>query len=92
MSACDCCRERYGAIVKVLFDRGTPIPGNDIWFAATALCADARLLSRDRHFSLVPGLIVIDWLCSRRIGETARGATSMIATRSYDHCIAESEA
>jgi tRNA(fMet)-specific endonuclease VapC len=49
--------ERYGAVVKALRERGTPIPTNDVWIAAQTLVADARLLSRDRHFDLVPGLI-----------------------------------
>jgi tRNA(fMet)-specific endonuclease VapC len=52
--------ERYGAVVKALRERGTPIPTNDIWIAAQALVADARILSRDRHFDLVPGLIRIE--------------------------------
>ncbi len=52
--------ERYGAVVKALRERGTPIPTNDIWIAAQALVADARVLSRDRRFDLVPGLIRVD--------------------------------
>jgi predicted nucleic acid-binding protein len=53
--------ERYGALVKALRDIGRPIPTNDIWIAATALCADARLLTADSHFSEVPGLVAIGW-------------------------------
>ena len=53
--------ERYGAIVKSLRDRGTPIPTNDIWIAASALAADARLLSRDRHFDAVAGLVRMEF-------------------------------
>lgn len=52
--------ERYGAIVKALRERGTTIPTNGIWIAAQALVADARILSRDRHFDLVPGLIRVE--------------------------------
>ena len=36
---------------------GTPIPENDIWIAATALDAGARLVSYDHHFDAVAGLI-----------------------------------
>jgi len=53
--------ERYGALVKALRERGRPIPTNDIWIAAAALCADARLLSADAHFSEVPGLVALGW-------------------------------
>jgi predicted nucleic acid-binding protein len=53
--------ERYGALVKALRDIGRPIPTNDIWIAATAICADARLLSADAHFSKVPGLVAMGW-------------------------------
>jgi len=53
--------ERYGALVKALRERGRPIPTNDIWIAAAALCADARLLTADPHFADVPGLVAIGW-------------------------------
>jgi tRNA(fMet)-specific endonuclease VapC len=53
--------ERYGALVKALRERGRPIPTNDIWIAAAALCADARLLTADSHFSEVPGLVAMGW-------------------------------
>ena len=53
--------ERYGALVKALRERGRPIPTNDIWIAACALCADTRLLTADTHFSEVPGLVAIGW-------------------------------
>lgn len=52
--------ERYGALVKALRERGTPIPSNDLWIAAQTLVAEARLLSSDRHFDLVPGLIRVE--------------------------------
>lgn len=53
--------ERYGALVKALRERGRQIPTNDVWIAACALCADARLLSADAHFSQVPGLVAMGW-------------------------------
>jgi len=49
--------ERYGSLVKALFDAGTPIPTNDIWIAAISIESSSRLLSADRHFEKVPGLV-----------------------------------
>ena len=40
-----------------LAKKGTPIPENDIWIAATALETGARLVSYDSHFDHVGGLI-----------------------------------
>lgn len=51
--------ERYGLLVKVLRQNGTPIPTNDIWIAATALETGARLVTYDAHFDVVPGLYVL---------------------------------
>ena len=50
--------ERYGRIVKILREQGTPIPTNDIWIAATALEAGGRMVAYDAHFGHVPGLLV----------------------------------
>jgi predicted nucleic acid-binding protein len=51
--------ERYGIIVTDLRKKGTPIPTNDIWIAATALETGARLVTYDSHFDLIPGLIIL---------------------------------
>ncbi|HMA63830.1 MAG TPA: type II toxin-antitoxin system VapC family toxin [Chitinispirillaceae bacterium] len=51
--------DRYGIIVKELRQKGSPIPTNDIWIAATALETGARLLTFDKHFEHIPGLIII---------------------------------
>ena len=48
--------ERYGAVVKAMRLQGTPIPTNDLWIAACALEAGARILSLDAHFEKVPGM------------------------------------
>ncbi len=53
--------ERYGARVKALRERGRRVPTNDVWIAAAALCADARLLTADSHFADVPGLVAMGW-------------------------------
>lgn len=51
--------ERYGYVRAALRTRGTPIPENDIWIAATALETGCRLLSYDGHFDKVGGLVRI---------------------------------
>jgi tRNA(fMet)-specific endonuclease VapC len=53
---------RYYAGTQVELRRiGRPIPTNDLWIAA--LCRQHRLplLSRDRHFDLVPGIKRAEW-------------------------------
>jgi tRNA(fMet)-specific endonuclease VapC len=53
--------QRYAEIRHELRSRGTPIPSNDIWIAALSLQYRLPILSRDRHFSLIPGVRLIDW-------------------------------
>jgi tRNA(fMet)-specific endonuclease VapC len=50
--------DRYGLLVAELRRNGKPIPTNDIWIAATALETGSRLLSYDKHFDAVQGLMV----------------------------------
>lgn len=50
--------ERYGILVAALRKGGNPIPTNDIWIAAAALETGSRLLSYDKHFTAIPGLLV----------------------------------
>ena len=49
--------ERWSYVKAVLARNGTPIPENDIWIAATVLETGTRLVSYDRHFDYVGGLI-----------------------------------
>lgn len=51
----------YAEIRLELKKAGTPIPSNDIWIAA--LCREHRctLLSQDRHFDAVQGLVRLGW-------------------------------
>ena len=49
--------ERWGYVKAALAKKGTPIPENDIWIAATVLETGARLVSYDSHFDHVGGLI-----------------------------------
>ena len=52
---------RYGFITKKLRKQGTPIPTNDIWIAAATMDTGSILLSSDKHFKEVPGLMVLDF-------------------------------
>ena len=51
--------QRYGEIVAQLKNKGTPIPTNDIWVAATAFETGSRLITYDAHFKQVPGLLLL---------------------------------
>ena len=51
----------YAAVRGELKRAGTPIPSNDVWIAALCRQHSLAVLSRDRHFDLVPGLRRIDW-------------------------------
>ena len=48
----------YASLLRFLLDRGTPLPTNDVWIAATALEHDLRLVTLDRHFLHVPQILV----------------------------------
>ncbi len=52
---------RYGFITKNLRKQGTPIPANDIWIAASTMDTGSILLSSDKHFKNIPGLMVLDF-------------------------------
>lgn len=52
--------DRFGLIAASLRTRRTPIPTNDIWIAAHAMETGADLLSFDRHFQRVDGLVWVD--------------------------------
>jgi tRNA(fMet)-specific endonuclease VapC len=51
----------YGQIKAELSTLGKPIPQNDIWIAAAAKQHDLPVVTRDQHFSFVPGLNVLSW-------------------------------
>ncbi len=50
--------EYYGKTLSDLRQKGTPIPTNDIWIAATAIGTGSNLLSNDKHFNSITDLIV----------------------------------
>lgn len=51
----------YAEIVVALRRRGTPLPTNDVWVAATAARAGATLVAYDAHFSEIDrvGLLLL---------------------------------
>ena len=44
----------YSDVVAELRRAGTPLPGNDLWIAATAIREGAPIVTYDGHFRLVP--------------------------------------
>lgn len=51
---------RYAAVVCGLRDRGTPIPANDVWIAASAMQHGLEVLTADAHYARVPQIVVRD--------------------------------
>ena len=49
--------DRYSRIAAQLRLQGTPIPTNDIWIAAQALEHGAEIITSDRHFEKINGLV-----------------------------------
>jgi tRNA(fMet)-specific endonuclease VapC len=49
--------DRYARIATHLKKQGTPIPTNDIWIAAQAMEHGAELITSDRHFNRISGLV-----------------------------------
>ena len=50
--------ERYAVIINYLWERGTPIPTNDLWIAATAMQHGLKLVTTDGHYRNVPQIII----------------------------------
>jgi tRNA(fMet)-specific endonuclease VapC len=53
--------KEYGRIKKLLKEKGSPIPENDIWIAATAMEHGLTLVTRHEHFTNVDGLKKVEW-------------------------------
>ena len=49
---------RYAVILNSLWQKGTPIPTNDIWIAASSMEHGLELLTTDEHYQKVPQVIV----------------------------------
>ena len=50
--------ERYSAIISYLWSKGTPLPTNDLWIAATTMQYGLKLITTDSHYRHVPQIIV----------------------------------
>ncbi len=50
--------EFYAQIFNALRTKGTPIPTNDIWIAASAMQNGLSMFSLDKHFFRVDGLLI----------------------------------
>jgi tRNA(fMet)-specific endonuclease VapC len=50
--------EIFVTIKLALFTKGTPIPENDIWIAASAIQFQLPLYTTDKHFADVAGLLL----------------------------------
>jgi predicted nucleic acid-binding protein len=50
--------KRYGYLIKELRAKGTPLPSNDIWISAACFETASVMVTNDKHFDLVPGLMV----------------------------------
>ncbi|MCU7835968.1 MAG: type II toxin-antitoxin system VapC family toxin [gamma proteobacterium symbiont of Taylorina sp.] len=49
--------DRYSRIATILRKKGQPIPTNDLWIAAHTIQTGAELVSYDKHFEVIDGLI-----------------------------------
>jgi tRNA(fMet)-specific endonuclease VapC len=49
--------DRYSRIASHLKQKGTPIPTNDIWIAAQSMEHGAELITMDKHFDKISGLV-----------------------------------
>ncbi len=49
--------ERYAVIVRSLRMKGTPIPTNDLWIAASAMQHGLKVLTTDKHYLEVAQII-----------------------------------
>ena len=53
----DITSDRYSRIAAQLKRQGTPIPSNDIWIAAQTMETGAELVTMDKHFDKISGLV-----------------------------------
>lgn len=51
----------YANLKKELWDKGKPIPENDLWIAANALENDLAIATRDKHFATIHSLNIINF-------------------------------
>ncbi|OQA25810.1 MAG: Ribonuclease VapC1 [Verrucomicrobia bacterium ADurb.Bin345] len=47
----------YGHLLQFLRKKGSPVPTNDLWIAACAMQAGAKILTSDAHFLRMPQVL-----------------------------------
>ena len=57
MPITDSTAEWYAEVKRMLRRKGSPIPLNDVWIAASCMEHGAKLLSFDAHFAEIDGLL-----------------------------------
>ena len=50
--------KRYAVILQRLWEKGTPIPTNDLWIASSAMQHGFTILTMDRHFLRIHEVLV----------------------------------
>jgi tRNA(fMet)-specific endonuclease VapC len=52
--------EVFGSLKNALRQAGTPLPINDVWFAAHAIETGSVIVTYDQHFNKIPGIRLWD--------------------------------
>jgi len=52
--------EIFGYIKNRLKQKGTPIPINDVWIAAHCMETGSMLVTSDKHFKLIDGILLFE--------------------------------
>lgn len=50
--------EIFGHVKNLLMKAGTPIPTNDVWISAHTIETGSTIITFDKHFNSVPGLLI----------------------------------
>lgn len=50
--------ERYALILRDLRQKGTPVPTNDVWIAASAMQYGLKVVTRDSHYRSISQVVV----------------------------------
>jgi len=58
------CAAHFGRLKAGTVGSATPVPDFDLAIAATALAHGRTVVTNDRHFTLIAGLVLEDWLAS----------------------------
>ena len=68
----DECASRFGHIKAEMLSAGRPTPDFDLAISAIAMTHGLTIVTADRHFAKVPGLVSVDWTIavpgSRKLG------------------------